>query len=326
MLAVHSDRGESRGLAGANDQHASAFEPAADVGRERNCRRRHGNGACSDPRFSARSFADVKGSFEKPIEQPARGPGPAGNLIRLFYLAEDLHVAEHQRIEAARDAKQMRGRGVIPQQIPMAAGRQQVALSRPHDHVAHRAFAGLAVGRDDVQLGTVARRQQRGFGNHAAVDEPPQHGQRLAGREGQRLAMIERRRSVINPYEQQIHTGLARRPERRAEIRFATWYAHDVAAHCKVGAYNGLTTGGRQRPPGTSTGETGRSAGRECEVEECRVRLQILERSDPPDAAGWTSRRARAQRHEYQRCADRKGGGRHWQQEQRVSRIRRQVG
>ena len=100
--------GEPGGLAGADDEHAAAAQ-ADGVNRGGHRRRGHGDVTGADRRFAARALAGVQRRLEQPIEQHARGAGLPRQPIRLLDLPEDLHVAEHHRVEPARHAQQVRG-------------------------------------------------------------------------------------------------------------------------------------------------------------------------------------------------------------------------
>ena len=106
-------RGQRADLAGADDQHAAPVEAAEDLPRQRDRGEADRHRAFAERGFGAHALADA----ERPVEQLAeQRPGAAalgGRLERVLHLAEDLRLADDQRIEAGGDAEQMRDRGVV---------------------------------------------------------------------------------------------------------------------------------------------------------------------------------------------------------------------
>ena len=100
-------RGERADLAGADDEHAPALETAEDLARQRDRRKADRHGALAERRLGAHALADV----ERPVEQLAEHrPGAAasrGGLERVLHLAENLRLADDQRVETGGDAEQV---------------------------------------------------------------------------------------------------------------------------------------------------------------------------------------------------------------------------
>ena len=102
--------------------------------------------------------------------------GPALSTVRrgrkrVLDLAEDLRLADNERVEAGGDAEQMARRVVVDMRVEMrsnAIGRQLVELGEKRDQIL---AAEVGVLARDVQLRAVARRDDDGLGSVLATRE-----------------------------------------------------------------------------------------------------------------------------------------------------------
>jgi hypothetical protein len=138
-------------------------------------RRRHGDVSRADRRLGARALACVQRRFEQAIEQHTRRARPARQPVGFLDLSEDLDVAQHHGVEAARDAQQVRRHGRPAQQVPVRPRPQQVAAAQLLDRAAHLLLRGRDLRSDRVDFSAVAGREHERFAEHAAAPEPLEH-------------------------------------------------------------------------------------------------------------------------------------------------------
>ena len=141
--------------------------------------------------------ADILCHGERPLEQPVQhepqracGFGVADGLL---HLAQDLRLAQHHRIEARGDTERVGHRLFARQCVEVrreGIPRHSMELLEPLDHRPR-------LRSMDVELGTVARRQDRRFLDRGAGEEVAQRVTETFGREGDPFAHVERRGRVI---------------------------------------------------------------------------------------------------------------------------------
>ena len=153
--------------------------------------------------------------LEEAIQQWSRRAGLPGNLVGLFDLPENLHVADDHRIEAAPDAQQMCHCVRPGTDVAVIAGSQWIV--RPY--FAHHGLELPIGGRDfrgrDIELGAVAGREHRGFADGAAGAERTEQRAGLLGSECQRLTIVETRGPMIHSEQKQGHSHPRQAPSRR---------------------------------------------------------------------------------------------------------------
>ena len=113
---------------GADDQHAAPLQTAEDLPRERDRREADRHGAFAQCCLGAHALADAERPPENVPEDRPDTPFVGGRLARILHLAENLRLADHERIEPRRHAKQVRDRGAVFQ-------REQVRLKGLRRHV-----------------------------------------------------------------------------------------------------------------------------------------------------------------------------------------------
>ena len=100
-------------VAGADDEHASSGKAAQpidgefDSGVTDRCR------APSDRRLGACSFAGTHGVAEQQVERRPGSSAVDGRLPRRLHLAEDLTLAEDERVESGGNLEEVRRRGIV---------------------------------------------------------------------------------------------------------------------------------------------------------------------------------------------------------------------
>jgi hypothetical protein len=112
-LALPSTRwraASSIGFAGADQQHRRILQAREGFLRQRTAAEATETGVRADARVGARALGGGEGMLEQPVEVLAERARAAGDGPGFLHLAEDLRFAEHQRIQAGRDAEQVADR------------------------------------------------------------------------------------------------------------------------------------------------------------------------------------------------------------------------
>src|SRR5262249_28987741 len=119
-------------------------------------------------------------------------------------LAEDLRLTEDHRVETRRDAEEMT-HGRVPasrqRRLPEEAA---VHAMEPREESRERIEIVLALG-DAVDLGAVARRDDRRLREDPLLVERAQRLARLLGREREPLPQVEGRAAVVPADEDEVH-------------------------------------------------------------------------------------------------------------------------
>ena len=107
-LAAQVLRRQRADFAGADHEHASSFEAAENLSRERDRGEADRYGPFAERRLAADPLADA----ERPVERLAQErsgavPFASRDLERILDLAQYLRLADDERIESRRHAKQM---------------------------------------------------------------------------------------------------------------------------------------------------------------------------------------------------------------------------
>src|SRR6185503_881960 len=99
----------------AEEQRALALGAAELTHAELDRRGRHRLRQLVQLRLGPHALAGVQRVLEQPVQQRAGGAARARRLVRVAYLAEDLRLAPHERVEPGRDAEEVRDRlAVVP--------------------------------------------------------------------------------------------------------------------------------------------------------------------------------------------------------------------
>ena len=186
-------RGQLDHLARSDEQ-----EPLVGDCREDALGQLHGRGGhryrCgADVGLTTNVLRDGERALEQAIQDEAKAAGGFRAPHRLFHLAQDLRLAQHHRIEAARNPESV---------FDGALARQRVEVRRqriPRDavEVLQPAHHGLRVGPVDVDLGAIAGRQDRCLADLRPTNEIAQRvAQRILG-ERDLLPHGDRRRLVV---------------------------------------------------------------------------------------------------------------------------------
>ncbi len=150
--------------------------------------RGHRDRRAADVRLRAHVLGDGERALEQPIQHEAEAAGGGRVPHRLLHLAQDLRLAQHHRVEPARHAERVRDRPVARQRVDVRRQRVRghpVKLLEPAHH-------RLRVRAVDVHLGTVARRQDRGFPDLRPGEEVAQRVAQRVRRERDLLPHVQR--------------------------------------------------------------------------------------------------------------------------------------
>ena len=91
----------------------AAVEAAEDLPRERHRRKADRHGALAERGFGAHALADAEGPVKQLAQQRAGAVSLGRRLERVLHLAEDLRLADDERVESGGDAEQMRDGGLV---------------------------------------------------------------------------------------------------------------------------------------------------------------------------------------------------------------------
>jgi len=145
--------------------------------------------------------------LEQPLQQCAEGAGAVGGLIGGLDLAENLRLAQHQRIQSRGDPQQMAHRALVGVLVQIGAqvdAVQQVIPGQPFDHL-----LTIAVPQVAIQLGAIAGRQDRRLVGTAAGAQIVQRREQALGGKGDPLTDTDGGSLVIQAKGQQGHDGSA---------------------------------------------------------------------------------------------------------------------
>ena len=195
-LRLHVQRRELAHFARADHDDVASLEVAEDLAREGDRGEAHGHRARAEARLGPHALAHGEGRVEQPVQD---GPGRlrfGRDRVRVLHLAEDLRLADDERVEARGDAEEM-PRGVEVVQVvdvrDHIAGRHVVELAEElHEVVARR---GGLVARD-VDLGPVARRQHRRLARRPAGRQCAERLGHTPGLKVDPLTQVDRRRAM----------------------------------------------------------------------------------------------------------------------------------
>ena len=149
-------------------------------------------------------LAVLKACWNRRCQQFAGAPGFPGGLERAFHLAEDLRLAEHQRVQAAGDRQQVLDDLASCVRIQVRRDifdRQAVEPGEP--------FAGqfLCIVFDiAVHLGAVAGRQDHPLADAGQIGQAAQRRDNDIGAERHPLADVYRRGGVVETDGEQGHS------------------------------------------------------------------------------------------------------------------------
>ena len=198
-------RGESAGLARADDHDAKRVERAQTLPGQLARRRRDRDHAGADAGFGACALAGAKRRFEQPVERRARGADFAGQRVGVFQLTQNLGLSKHHRVEAACDAERVPDRGGIVEPVDRRSRGQEIDACAVLDRSPQRHRRAVRIVGREVELGPVARREDHGFANGVAAQRVRQHAARRVRAEREGFALGERRRPVIHTDDEEVH-------------------------------------------------------------------------------------------------------------------------
>ena len=210
-LRLHVLRGELAHLAGAEDDDRAAVEVAEDLLGERDRGVADRDGAGAERGFRPHALADGEGRVEQAVEQRSGGFGLPGGAVRFFDLAENLRLADDQRIEAGRDAEQVAGRFEVGDLVDVRLERRSVHAVKRADERDQLGSCRRDVVARDVELGAIARREHRHLAGRGALRragrERAQRVLEAARLEIDALAQLDRRGPMADSDEQEVHLG-----------------------------------------------------------------------------------------------------------------------
>ena len=197
--------GQLRHLAGADHEHGAGLQAAEDLARERDRRVADRYGALAEPGVRAHPFADRERPGEELVQERAGAPRTRGQRVGLLDLAEDLRLADDQRVEAGGDPEQ------VPRHVGAAARIEMRLQIRLRDvvEVAHETrqvgAGGVGVIAGDVNLGAVAGRQHDRLGWRRENGQLSQRFGHAPLRKVDPFAQVDRRGVMTHAQQQKVH-------------------------------------------------------------------------------------------------------------------------
>src|SRR5919107_852603 len=188
--------------------------------------------AVPDPGLRAHLLADPERGVEQAVEHHAgalllcRGP------VRLADLAEDLTLPHDHRVEGRGYPVEVADGVRVGQPVRVLIERGPIHPAVLREELQDPRARALVLD-DGVDLGPVAGREQDGLLGNTLLPEPPQEAPPGAGREGQALAHLHRRRPVAHPRNRDKHlftspssSSAGGEPSTRAACSSSTMPAH----------------------------------------------------------------------------------------------------
>jgi hypothetical protein len=193
--------GELDGLAGADQQNAGLAQVTEDL----LCKTHPGEGdrnrMRADLGVRADPLGDSKAMLEQPVEAGTQAAGVARQLPGVLDLAQDLRLAQHQRVEAGGYPEQVAHSVtvmVLIQAAPKNVELKPVGLGQPACGLALVAVADAA-----VDLGAIAGGNDRGLLHTCPCQQRGQRFGQALGRERHLLAQGDWRGLVAQAQRQQ---------------------------------------------------------------------------------------------------------------------------
>ena len=153
-------RTELHSLPGTHEQGSSRVQVPEDALGEGHRGVGHRDRTRADVGIGAHALRHRERPLEELVEHDAERARAPGEPVCLLELTQDLGLAEHHGVEAARDPHHMAHRGVFVVHVEMA--HEVAALDA--EKLAEPAGRRILIGTDAaVQIGSVARRENCGF-------------------------------------------------------------------------------------------------------------------------------------------------------------------
>ena len=196
-------------LAGADDQHRGVLQVAADLARQAERRVADRHRALGQLGLAAHALAGGERGVEQAVEERAGRVLIGRRGVGLLHLAEDLRLADDQRIEPGGDAEQVAGGVGLGAGVDVRAQIVGRHRARRREEAGHRLVAVLEAVAGRVQLGAVAGREQHHLAERRIAGQRRHRVAEIAGRERQPLAQLDGRRVVAHAEDQESHQSKA---------------------------------------------------------------------------------------------------------------------
>ena len=193
LLGREVRRRELDHLARADQQQPLVRDRREDALGELHRRGGHRDRRAADVGLRAHVLGHGERALEQPVQHEAQRPGGLRRAHRVLHLAQDLRLAQHHRIEAARDAERVRHRAILRQRVDVRMQRALRQVVEAREPVRDR----LGLVAVEVDLGAVAGRQDRRFLHPARADQVAQRVAQRVRRERDPLAHVEGRGRVV---------------------------------------------------------------------------------------------------------------------------------
>src|SRR5690606_16139263 len=200
------------GLAGADQQHGRVLEPGERLLRQAHRDGGHRHRVRTDAGVGAGALGGRESLLEQTVELAAKAAGAARGGPGVLDLAQDLRLAQHQRVQPGRDPEQVAHR--VAAGVPVQVAVQALANAGGVGRVGRQPVgqrAAVVVG-DGVDLGAVAGRQQRGFMHPWQCPKRRQRRHRRIAGKRDALAQADRRGLVVEAEDVDGHGEAARLP------------------------------------------------------------------------------------------------------------------
>ena len=204
-LRLHVPGRQLAHFAGADDEDGPPLEVAEDLARERDRRKADRDGARGEPGLRADALAGGERRVKQPVEHGADRLRAGGEGVGFFHLAEDLRLADDQRIEAGGHAEQMTGGVEIDQVVNMrgelaaidavklADEGAEIGARRPDVFARRIDFGAIAGGEHDRLVGRAPGGQRPQRRLHASLEVDP-------------LTQVDGRGAVTEAHNDYVHT------------------------------------------------------------------------------------------------------------------------
>ena len=200
LLRVQVARRELDHLAGADEERSVPFEAREHAPREPDSRGGDRDRVRADRGLRPHPLGHREGGLEQPVQQRAGRACLLRGAVRVLELAEDLRLAEDQRVEPGGDGERVAHR-VRSLDAVQASGERPVAAGFGDQPVCER----FRPDADAVELGAVTGGDDQRLGEPGQGAERRERARQPLGVEHDAFTHLDRRGAVVQAEDEERH-------------------------------------------------------------------------------------------------------------------------
>ncbi|RMR97186.1 hypothetical protein ALP74_200479 [Pseudomonas coronafaciens pv. garcae] len=196
---------QSNGLARTDQQGLTALQVTENLFRQTDGRKCHRDRVFADSSIGTHLLGSAERGLKQTPQQRTDGAGFTGNGIRGLHLAENLRLAQHQRVQPRGHAHHVAHGSIILVNIGTGTQLFQaevMVIGKPGQNTVCREVIML-----DIQLAAVARRQDRSLTAFGQTAELLQRLDQLFGGKCHALANVDRGGLMVDTECKEGHSG-----------------------------------------------------------------------------------------------------------------------